>query len=325
MWHRLGFDRARGLLHLHLHERLVLGARGEEPRAAVASLVLDGGRGPRRARAGREVELLLLCVRTLLKVSPLRILRALARGRHQDPPARWCAMEFLLADAERGAAPRSRRAAAAGRRAVRLRAARRRARAATPDRAPRGRAARAGVPARAGCARPGAAPTRAPGADRRARRWPAAAAWWRWSARTAGKSTLAEPVPGWAGSSRKPAYLGLPRHDWRFRAVERAAPLRRALAGGTRWLLAARAPPPPGARARRGALCGGDRRPLAAARAVATSRADGRPAPAGRARAARAHALRADPGADAGCVLRAPFSAARKPGWTRAARARRRR
>jgi thymidylate kinase len=75
---RLGFDRASGgLVHLHVHEQLVLGTSGvKNHRVPVEALVLDGGRTLHGVRApSAELELLLLALRAPLKVSRLRLLR----------------------------------------------------------------------------------------------------------------------------------------------------------------------------------------------------------------------------------------------------------
>lgn len=75
---RLGFDHAQGgLVHLHVHEQLVLGTSGvKNHRIPIESLVLDGGRTLHGVRTpSAELELLLLAVRAPLKVSRGRLLR----------------------------------------------------------------------------------------------------------------------------------------------------------------------------------------------------------------------------------------------------------
>ncbi len=75
---RLGFDRVGGgLVHLHVHEQLVLGTSGvKNHRVPIEALVLDGNRTLHGVRApSAELELLLLALRTPLKVSRLRLLR----------------------------------------------------------------------------------------------------------------------------------------------------------------------------------------------------------------------------------------------------------
>lgn len=75
---RLGFDRDQGaLVHLHVHEQLVLGTSGvKNHRIPIEALVLDGGRTLHGVRTpSAELELLLLAVRAPLKVSRLRLLR----------------------------------------------------------------------------------------------------------------------------------------------------------------------------------------------------------------------------------------------------------
>jgi thymidylate kinase len=287
-WHRLGFDAERGaLVHLHLHDRLVLGAPGvKNHQLPLEGLALDGGRELSGVRApSAEVELLLLSVRALVKVSPLRLARRWrADGTKTLQSALVREMEFLLADAEperfRAAVRESglplpadalfeftRRAAA---RAL-----------TTPEIARlRRRVMRAIAPWRRETGL-GAAWRELGGRALRTRwlrRWLAGGGktlpgggriFALVGADGAGKSTLARDLRAWLGwkLAVEPAYFGLPRHDWRWRALERA---RRRLGwrwlDAERWMLAARSRVAAWKRAERLAARGGvviaDRWPL---------------------------------------------------------------
>jgi hypothetical protein len=290
MWHRLGFDReSGGLLHLHLHDRLVLGAPGvKDHHLPLEALVLDAGRELHGVPApSAELELLLLVVRALLKVSPLRLARRWrADGTKTLQSALVREMEFLLADAER-----ERFRAAVEKSGLELPAdalyelARRAAarELATPEIARlRRRVVRALRPWR----REGGAGERWRRLRARALRTPGLRRWLGPARKTlpgggrifalvgadgAGKSTLAAALCEWLGwkLAVEPAYFGLPRADRRWRLAER---MRRRFGGrwldGERWILAARARLSAWRRAQRVARRGGvviaDRWPLPA-------------------------------------------------------------
>jgi thymidylate kinase len=101
---RLGFDpESGGLLHLHVHEQLVLGAAGvKNHRIPIEALLLDDGRRVSGVRApAPELELLLLAIRAPLKVSQMRILRRWRRdGTKTLQSALVREMAFLLPDVD---------------------------------------------------------------------------------------------------------------------------------------------------------------------------------------------------------------------------------
>ena len=98
---RLGCDPESGaLVHLHVHEQLVLGApRVKNHRLPLEALLLDDVRELHGVRApSAELELLLLAVRAPLKVSPWRLLRRWRRdGAKTLPSALLREMQFLRA------------------------------------------------------------------------------------------------------------------------------------------------------------------------------------------------------------------------------------
>ena len=101
---RLGFDpESGGLLHLHVHEQLVLGAAGvKNHRIPIEALLLDDGRRVDGVRApAPELELLLLAIRAPLKVSPRRILQRWRKdGTKTLQSALVREMAFLLPDVD---------------------------------------------------------------------------------------------------------------------------------------------------------------------------------------------------------------------------------
>lgn len=334
---RLGFDRASGgLVHLHVHEQLVLGASGvKNHRLPIETQVLDGGRTLHGVRTpSAELELLLLALRAPLKVSRVRLLRRWRKDATKTlQSALVREMGFLLPDA---GAERFREAVAktglaldpdrvlrfverAHERSLspgELRAFRRDVlRALRPHRRdPAWRAGARSLRARLlGSARVGRA------AGGRGRRLPEGGRLFALvGADGAGKSTLARELRAWLGWKLEveDAYFGIPKSARGYRALMRA----RRLLGwkwldAERWIYTARYRVRTWRRARRGVAAGAvviaDRYPLADLW-LPPEPMDG-PRLAGTGLAARERALYAKIGPpDRVFVLRAPLAVLRQ-------------
>ncbi len=275
---RLGFDpTSGGLLHLHVHEQLVLGTPGvKNHRVPIEALLLDGGREIHGVRApAPELELLLLALRAPLKVSTIRIARRWRKnGTKTLQSAIVREMGFLLPDVDE-----DRFAAALRKSGLALepddvlgfvRAARDRVLTTPQIHAFRRKVLHALRPHRRDPAwRAARRALRARLREPRRRTLPRGRLFALVGADGSGKSTLAGELRQWLGWKLdvEGAYFGLPKSAFAYRTVRR---LRRSLGwrwlDAERWLLAARHRAAQHARARGVAARGGvviaDRWPL---------------------------------------------------------------